>query len=125
MERFVAILLEHTGGNLPLWLAPEQIAILPISEKYMDYAENVLSFLAEHDIRGFVDNRDEKIGRKIRDAEVSKIPYMIIVGEKEAAESSVALRKHGEGDIGTFTQANFVHYFHEQVREQQVIVAVD
>ena len=125
MERFVAILLEHTGGNLPLWLAPEQIAILPISEKFTEYAEKLLSFLGEHDIRGFVDNRDEKIGRKIRDAEVTKIPYMIIVGEKEQAEERVSVRKHGEGDLGSFTLDSFVHYFREQVRGQQTKVPVE
>lgn len=124
MERFVAILLEHTGGNLPLWLAPEQIAILPISEKFTEYAEKVLSFLGQHDIRGFVDNRDEKIGRKIRDAEVTKIPYMVIVGEKEQDEASIAVRKHGEGDLGSFTLDDFIHYFHEQVRGQQTGVTV-
>ncbi|WKN30514.1 threonine--tRNA ligase [Porifericola rhodea] len=118
MERFVAILLEHTGGNLPLWLAPEQVSILPISEKYAEYADQVLLALAEHDIRGIIDHRDEKIGRKIRDAEVNKIPYMLIVGEKEQEEQAVSARKHGEGDIGSFSLNKFVHYFKEQSQEK-------
>jgi len=114
MERFVAILLEHTGGNLPLWLAPEQVIVLPISEKYADYAENVLNQLAAQDIRGIIDHRDEKIGRKIRDAEVNKIPYMLIVGEKEQADGGVSARRHGEGDLGAFTVDEFVHHFRHQ-----------
>ncbi|MFP4092016.1 MAG: threonine--tRNA ligase [Cyclobacteriaceae bacterium] len=118
MERFVAILLEHTGGNLPLWLAPEQVVILPISEKYASYADQVLEQLGEHDIRGRVDHRDEKIGRKIRDAEVTKIPFMLIVGEKEEADQAVSVRKHGEGDQGSLAFADFVSYFHEQTQKE-------
>jgi threonyl-tRNA synthetase len=118
MERFVAILLEHTGGNLPLWLAPEQVAILPISEKYADYANTVLEKLGEHDIRGIIDHRDEKIGRKIRDAEVTKIPFMLIVGEKEEADTAVSVRKHGEGDQGSFAFTDFVAYFHEETQKE-------
>jgi len=115
MERFVAILLEHTGGNLPLWLAPEQFAILPISEKYADYADEVLATLEDQDIRGAVDHRDEKIGRKIRDAEVTKIPFMLIVGEKEAESRSVSVRRHGQGDVGTYDLPDFISYFSEQL----------
>ncbi|WKN44672.1 threonine--tRNA ligase [Tunicatimonas pelagia] len=115
MERFVAILLEHTGGNLPLWLAPEQFAILPISEKYADYADEVLAMLEEQDIRGMIDHRDEKIGRKIRDAEVTKIPFMLIVGEKEAESQSVSVRRHGQGDVGTYSLPDFISYFSEQL----------
>jgi threonyl-tRNA synthetase len=115
MERFVAILLEHTGGNLPLWLAPEQITILPISEKYSDYADEVLTMLEDQDIRGSVDHRDEKIGRKIRDAEVTKIPFMLIVGEKEAESQSVSVRRHGQGDVGSYPLSDFVAYFNEQL----------
>ncbi|MEM6840861.1 MAG: threonine--tRNA ligase [Bacteroidota bacterium] len=115
MERFVAILLEHTGGNLPLWLAPEQFAILPISEKYSDYADEVLATLEDQDIRGSVDHRDEKIGRKIRDAEVTKIPFMLIVGEKEADSQSVSVRRHGQGDAGTYSLPDFISYFSEQL----------
>ena len=115
MERFVAILLEHTGGNLPLWLSPEQVAVLPISEKFASYADEVMAYLEEHDIRGFVDHRDEKIGRKIRDAEITKIPYMLIVGEKEQEGNGVSVRQHGEGDVGSMGFARFVDYFRQQM----------
>lgn len=117
MERFVAILLEHTGGNLPLWLAPEQVSVLPISEKYAAYAEKVQKALEEQDIRGVVDHRDEKIGRKIRDAEVTKIPFMLIVGEQEEAQNAVAVRKHGEGDLGGFSIEKFISFFNEQAKK--------
>lgn len=100
MERFVAILLEHTAGNFPLWLAPDLFTILPISEKYQEYGEKVSKFLENYDIRGLIDNRNEKTGRKIRDAELKKIPYMLIVGEKEEENGTVSVRKHGEGDLG-------------------------
>ena len=102
MERFIAVLLEHTGGKFPLWLSPEQVILLPISEKYQKYAEKVLHLLENSEIRALVDNRNEKTGRKIRDAEVNKIPFMIIVGEQEEAQETASLRKQGEGDIGTF-----------------------
>ncbi len=102
MERFVAVLIEHCGGNFPLWLIPEQIIILPISEKYNDYGKNVLNSLAEFGIRGTIDTRSEKTGRKIRDAELKKIPFMFIVGEKEENDGTVSVRRHGEGDLGTF-----------------------
>jgi threonyl-tRNA synthetase len=111
LERFVAVLIEHCAGNFPLWLSPEQVAILPISEKFTAYAEAVKAELEESDIIGLLDNRDEKIGRKIRDAEVKKIPYMLIVGEKEQAEGKVSVRKHGEGDLGAFTPADFGTFF--------------
>ncbi|WP_299050379.1 threonine--tRNA ligase [uncultured Polaribacter sp.] len=107
MERFIAVLLEHTGGNFPLWLTPDQVIILPISEKYQKYTQKVLESLENSEIRALVDNRSEKTGRKIRDAEVSKIPFMVIVGEKEEDEGTVSVRKHGEGDIGTFTIEEF------------------
>lgn len=100
MERFVAILLEHTAGNFPLWLAPDLFTILPISEKYQEYGEKVSKFLENYDIRGLIDNRNEKTGRKIRDAELKKIPYMLIVGEKEEEDGTVSVRRHGEGDLG-------------------------
>jgi len=99
-ERFVGFLLEHYAGNFPVWLAPRQVAILPISDKFLDYAIHVAEFLKKADIRAFVDERSEKAGRKIRDAEVAKIPYMLIVGEKEAAAGEVSVRKHGGGDLG-------------------------
>ncbi len=107
MERFIAILLEHTGGNFPLWLTPDQVIILPISEKYQKYSEKVLESLENSEIRALIDDRSEKTGRKIRDAEISKIPYMVIVGEKEEIENTVSIRKHGEGDLGTFTIDEF------------------
>jgi threonyl-tRNA synthetase len=113
LERFVAVLIEHCAGNFPLWLSPEQFAILPISEKYHAYAEKVYQRLLQEDIRGFIDNRDEKIGRKIRDAEVQKVPYMIIVGEKEQENEIISVRKHGEGDMGNLTVEVFIQNFKE------------
>jgi threonyl-tRNA synthetase len=118
MERFVAVLIEHCAGNFPLWLSPEQIAVLPISEKFSSYADEVFSSLQAADIKGIIDHRDEKIGRKIRDAEVSKIPYMIIVGEKEMSENKISVRKHGEGDKGSFTVDEFVKFFHEEIARE-------
>ncbi|RZK66542.1 MAG: threonine--tRNA ligase, partial [Pedobacter sp.] len=107
LERFVAVLIEHCAGNFPLWLSPEQFIILPISEKYEDYAKKVLDELNNSDIRGLIDFRDEKIGRKIRDAEVKKLPYMLIIGEKEMTEGKLSVRKHGEGDLGEMTLQEF------------------
>ncbi|KAA3438082.1 threonine--tRNA ligase [Rufibacter hautae] len=117
LERFVAVLIEHCGGNFPLWLSPDQVAILPISEKYHEYAQKVNAQLAEQDIRGYIDTRDEKIGRKIRDAEVSKVPYMIIVGEKEQENEIVSVRKHGLGDMGTLRVDAFVDNFRAVLAE--------
>jgi threonyl-tRNA synthetase len=114
MERFIAVLLEHTRGNFPLWLTPDQVIILPISEKYQKYTEKVLESLENSEIRALVDNRSEKTGRKIRDAEVSKIPFMVIVGEKEEQEGTVSVRKHGEGDIGTFSIEKFKSLIKEE-----------
>ena len=111
LERFVAVLIEHCAGNFPLWLAPDQIAVLPISERFNDYAKMVFEKLKGQDIRGLLDDRDEKIGRKIRDAETKKIPYMLIVGEREAKEDLVALRKHGQGDQGSVPLQEFVNRF--------------
>ncbi|MGB0522011.1 MAG: threonine--tRNA ligase [Flammeovirgaceae bacterium] len=116
MERFIALLIENTAGNFPLWLAPEQIAVLAISEKYTDYANKVMSALDEAGITGFLDNRDEKIGRKIRDAEVKKIPFMIIVGEKERDNEQVSVRRHGKGDLGSMSIAAFVEAFNEEAK---------
>jgi len=107
MERFVAVLIEHCAGDFPLWLAPEQFIILPVSEKYEEYAKKLLESLNNTDIRGLIDLRDEKVGRKIRDAEVKKIPYMLIVGEKEVENGTVSVRKHGEGDLGSMTLETF------------------
>jgi threonyl-tRNA synthetase len=117
LERFVAVLIEHCGGNFPLWLSPDQVSILPISEKYADYANQVAQMLQEHEIRGTVDHRDEKIGRKIRDAEVQKVPYMLIVGEKEQEQGQVAVRKHGEGDKGSVSLQAFIEQFKAQISE--------
>ena len=111
LERFVAVLIEHCAGNFPLWLAPDQIAVLPISERFNDYAKLVYDKLKEQDIRGLLDIRDEKIGRKIRDAETKKIPYMLIVGEKEVSEGKVAVRRHGQGDQGSIELEEFVNRF--------------
>lgn len=107
LERFIAILIENTAGNFPLWLSPEQLAVLPISEKYEDYANEVFLRLQEQDLRGYIDHRDEKIGRKIRDAEVNKLPFMLIVGEKESEQGMVSVRKKGEGDLGMMTIDDF------------------
>jgi threonyl-tRNA synthetase len=115
MERFIAVLIENCAGNFPLWLAPEQLMILPISEKFAGYAEEVRSFLEGHEIRGLVDHRDEKIGRKIRDAEVKKLPYMLIVGEKEAETGTVSVRRHGSGDQGSLAQAEFLELFRKEL----------
>lgn len=117
LERFVAVLIEHCGGNFPLWLSPEQIAVLPISEKFEDYANEVYQQLQQYDIRGFVDHRDEKIGRKIRDAEVRKVPYMLIVGEKEQDEGKISIRRHGEGDQGSVSVKEFAEQFNHAIRE--------
>jgi len=116
MERFIAILIENSAGQFPLWLSPDQIAILPISEKYAEYAEKVFLQLQENDIRGFIDHRDEKIGRKIRDAEVTKVPFMLIVGEKEAAEGTLSVRRKGEGDLGSMSIEEFAGYFQKEAK---------
>ncbi|MDR0969860.1 MAG: threonine--tRNA ligase [Lentimicrobiaceae bacterium] len=119
MERFVAVLIEHCAGNFPIWLAPEQAIILSISEKYQNYAENVSDVLKKSEIRTLIDDRSEKISRKIRDAEINKIPYMLIVGEKEAAEGTLSVRKHGEGDLGTMTIEEFAAMVDEEVNRLQ------
>ncbi|MDO4707247.1 MAG: threonine--tRNA ligase [Porphyromonadaceae bacterium] len=115
MERFVAVLIEHTGGKFPLWLTPDQVVILPISEKFNGYAHEVAKQLNAEDIRVQVDDRNEKIGRKIRDNELKRIPYMLIVGEKEAEQGEVSVRKQGEGDVGSLKIANFVALIQEEV----------
>ncbi len=122
MERFVAVLLEHTGGRLPLWLAIDQVAILPISDRFNEYANELLGTLKNSDIRAFIDDRSEKIGRKIRDAEVSKVPYMLIVGEKEHAEQAVSLRKQHEGDIGSMALSAFIEYFRLEEKKSLKLV---
>ncbi len=115
MERFIGVLIEHCGGKFPLWLSPEQFSILTISDRFSDYAQQVKDQLAALDIRGTIDGRSEKIGRKIRDAEVKKIPFMLIIGEKEMEEGKVAVRKQGEGDVGAFSVEEFANYFKEQL----------
>lgn len=107
LERFVAVLIEHCGGHFPLWLAPEQFIVLPVSEKYEDYAQKLLESLNNSDIRGLIDLRDEKVGRKIRDAEVKKMPYMVIVGEQEMENGKISVRKHGGVDLGSITSEEF------------------
>ena len=114
MERFIAILLEHTAGDFPLWLAPEQFTILPISEKYVNYAEKVSQLLEINDICGLIDKRNEKTGKKIRDAELNKLPFMLVVGENEEAEGTVSVRKRGEGELGTMSIEDFIAYFKKE-----------
>jgi threonyl-tRNA synthetase len=116
LERFVAVLIEHCAGNFPLWLSPEQFIILPISEKYEEYAKKLSDILKDSDICGLIDFRDEKIGRKIRDAEVKKIPYMLIVGEKETAEGLVSVRKHGQGDLGSMSIEEFKQQIIKEIK---------
>jgi threonyl-tRNA synthetase len=118
LERFVAVLIEHCAGKFPLWLSPEQMAILPISEKYNDYAKNILQSLNNLDIRGFVDERNEKIGKKIRDTEMNKIPFMLVVGEKEAAENVVSVRKQGVGDLGSMSVEAFAEIINSEIKGQ-------
>jgi threonyl-tRNA synthetase len=113
LERFISILIEHTGGKFPLWLAPDQFAILPINDDLVDYGIEVKEALAKYDIRGFIDDRTESIGRKIRDTELKKVPFMLIVGTKEAESKTVSVRKQGDGDIGTMTVEEYVVYFKE------------
>ena len=121
MERFVAVLLEHCAGEFPLWLAPDQVIILPVSEKYMNFAQNVQTYLKKCDIRSLIDERNEKIGRKIRDAEMKKYPYMLIVGEKEEAENAVSVRAHGQVDLGSMGLEAFAKMINEKVKEEQSV----
>lgn len=116
LERFVAVLIEHCAGNFPLWLSPDQYIILPISEKYADYAKSISDSLNNYDIRGLIDNRDEKIGKKIRDAEIKKIPFMLVVGEKEQEEQKLSVRKHGHGDLGSLDLAGFVELMKQETK---------
>ena len=117
MERFVAVLIEHTAGHFPLWLTPDQVAILPISDKFNDYAQKVCEELNAQDVRAYVDDRSEKIGRKIRDNEMKHVPYLLVVGEKEAANGTVAVRKQGEGDQGVLSVADFAKKINDEVAE--------
>jgi threonyl-tRNA synthetase len=124
MERFVAILLEHTGGNFPLWLMPNQVNILCVSEKYKNYALKVLNFLENHEIRALLDDRNETIGKKIRESEMTKVSYMMIIGEKEAAEDNVSLRKHHEGDLGSFSLEDVVVRLKSEIESSQATFEV-
>ncbi len=117
LERFVAVLLEHTAGRFPLWLAPDQVVVLPISEKFNDYAFDVAKQLESHDIRAIVDDRNEKIGRKIRDNELKRIPYLLIVGEKEAQNAEISVRKQGEGDKGSMKITTFAEFLADEVKK--------
>ena len=117
LERFIALLIEHTAGKFPLWLNPEQFIVLPLSEHYNEYAKEVLKLLKNYDIRGLVDERAEKVGRKIRDAELNKIPFMLIVGEKEANENKISVRQQGKGDIGTYSIDEFSKIINDNINE--------
>ncbi|MCB6901577.1 threonine--tRNA ligase [Hoylesella buccalis] len=117
LERFTAVLIEHTAGHFPLWLTPEQVAILPISEKFNDYAQQVVKYFTEQDIRATIDDRNEKIGRKIRDNELKRVPYMVIVGEKEAAEGLVSMRKQGGGEQATMKMEDFASRINSEVAQ--------
>ena len=117
IERFVAVLIEHTGGKFPLWLTPDQVVVLPVGERYNDYAHRVAKELELHDIRVLVDDRNEKIGRKIRDNELKRIPYMLVVGEKEQESNSVSVRKQGEGDKGVMEISTFAALLTDEVND--------
>jgi threonyl-tRNA synthetase len=118
MERFVAVLIEHTAGKFPLWLTPEQVVVMPISEKYNDYARKVSDILNFSDIRSFVDDRNEKIGRKIRDNELKRIPYLLVVGEKEEENQTVAVRRQGEGDKGSMEVMLSLDLLNDEIKKQ-------
>jgi len=125
MERFVAVLIEHTAGKFPLWLTPDQAVILPISEKYHDYAQKVSEFLKNYDIRTLIDERSEKIGKKIRDNELKRIPYLLIVGEKEQEQGSISVRRQGEGDKGVMSLEKFAHFLQSEVQKQLEAIHTD
>jgi threonyl-tRNA synthetase len=118
MERFVAVLIEHTAGKFPLWLTPDQVIVLPISEKYQEYAEKVSNLLNISEIRTLIDERAEKIGRKIRDAELKRIPFILIVGEQEQETQTVSVRKQGEGDKGAMKVEEFVEFINKEIEDQ-------
>ena len=118
LERFTAVLIEHTAGHFPLWLTPDQVAILPISEKYNDYALEVKKYFDSHEVRAYIDDRNEKIGRKIRDNELKRVPYMVVVGEKESAEGLVSMRKQGGGEQATMSMADFAQRIKDEVADQ-------
>lgn len=115
MERFIGVLIEHCSGNFPLWLMPEQVAILPVSDKWEEYGKNVLKLLQKADIRALVDERNETIGKKIRDAEVQRTPVMLILGEQEAQDGNISVRMKGKGDLGKMEIKDFIQFFNEQL----------
>ena len=116
-ERFIAVLIENCAGNFPLWLAPQQVSILPISDKFVPYAEEVLALLKQKNIRAAIDYRSEKIGRKIRDAAVEKVPYHLIIGEKEVTNNTLSVRRHTQGDKGSLTQTAFLEMFETELND--------
>ena len=118
LERFTAVLIEHTAGHFPLWLAPDQVAILPISEKYNDYAQTLKTYFDTQDVRSYVDDRNEKVGRKIRDNELKRVPYMVVVGEKEATDGLVSMRKQGGGEQASMKKEEFVQRIKDEVANQ-------
>jgi threonyl-tRNA synthetase len=118
IERFIGILIEHYAGKFPVWLAPVQVKLLPISEKYNDYSVEVMKHLREHDIRCEIDNRDEKIGFKIREAQMEKVPYMLVIGDKEMENGQVAVRSRKEGDLGPMPLDKFIEKITEEVRNK-------
>jgi threonyl-tRNA synthetase len=117
-ERFIGFLLEHYAGKFPLWLNPDQVSILPISEKYQEYSEKVLNVLKKSDIRALIDDRSEKTGKKIRDAELKRVPLMLILGEKEQTDNTVTVRKQGGEDLGSMTIEAFVEYVNAEIEKQ-------
>jgi threonyl-tRNA synthetase len=117
-ERFIGFLLEHYAGKFPLWMSPEQVILLPISEKYQEYSEKVLNILKKHDIRALIDDRSEKTGKKIRDAELKKLPLMLIIGEKEQGDNTVTVRKQGGEDLGAMTVEAFINYVNAEIAQQ-------
>ena len=118
MERFVAVLIEHTGGKFPLWLTPDQVVVLPVSEKYNDYAKKVCELLNNYDIRASIDDRNETIGKKIRENELKRIPFLLIVGEKEAESNLVSVRRQGQGDQGQMNVEDFVALVNDEVKKE-------
>ena len=118
-ERFIGFLLEHYAGKFPTWLAPLQVKILPISDKFMDYANTIFQTLKKADIRAEIDDRNEKIGRKIRDTEMAKVPYMLVIGEKEMNEGKVSVRRQGKGDMGAKDVTEFVHEIVAEIKERR------
>ena len=118
MERFVAVLIEHTGGKFPLWLTPDQVVVMPISEKYNDYAQKLSDLLNNSDIRTVLDDRNEKIGRKIRDNELKKIPYLLVVGENEQESNTVSVRRQGHGDMGVMPVDEFIGKIKNEIESQ-------